>query len=266
MSNRVIRSQIIEVPLPADVGDGVCMPMVIMQPTADASDYMLKPNYATNGRPGVVDHAVLADEASTVVWSTITNLPTVFPPQQHGVQHLQNGNDPIPVATSLLDGLLPAGSGQPNDFLGGDIKFHPMPGLLSFRSEADVSVDPTLVSGAVLASGVILNPTSGVYEVDQAYLYNPNMSHPPAGTVHFDMWDTSIPGWFPVTAQTDMSVMNTITYLLRPTLLSSAMIRVFSAGPNQLQWRLVLDISNSVQCYFRVGIAARLFGLTHTIP
>jgi hypothetical protein len=44
------------------------------------------------------------------------------------------------------------------------------------------------------------------------------------------------------------------------------MIRVFSAGPNALQWRLVLDVSNAKTCYFRAGIAFRLFGLSHTIP
>lgn len=255
-----------EVPLPSSVGDGVCMPMVIMQPTADASDYMLKPNYATNGRPGVVDHAVIADEANTVVWSTITNLPLVFPPAKHAQAHLQNGSDPIPLATTLVDGLCPTGSGQPNDYLGGDINFHPMPGLLSFRNEADVSVDASFVSGATLASGIVPNPELGVYQIEQTYLYNCNQAYPPAGNVHFDLYDASIPGWVAVTAVTDISVLNSITYLLRPTILSAAMLRVFSAGPNALQWRLVLDVSASRVCYFRAGVGLRLFGLTHTIP
>lgn len=255
-----------EVPLPSSIGDGVCMPMVIMQPTADASDYMLKPNYATNGRPGVVDHAVIADEALTVVWSTITNLPTVFPPAKHATSHLQYGTDPIPTATNLVDGLCPAGSGQPNDYLGGDIAFHTLPGLLSFRNEADVSVEASFVSGATLASGIVPNPVLGVYQFEQAYLYNPNQDFPPAGAMHFDVYDSSIPGWVAVTSETDISVMNSDDYLLRPTILSSAMIRTFSAGPNQLQWRLVLDVSMATVCYFRAGVAFRLFGLSHTIP
>jgi hypothetical protein len=267
MSNRVTRADIMEVPLPAGgIGDGLCMPMVIMQPTADASDYMLKPNYATNGRPGVVDHAVIADEASTVVWSTITNLPSVFPPAPHGPQHLAAGNDGIPNATPQSNGLCPAGDGQPNDYLGGDIVFHQLPGLLSWRGEAPVTLDASFVSGAVLASGIINNPVPGVYEVEECYLYNVNPAYPPAGQVHFNVYDPSIPGWVAVSAVTDISVMTTATYLLRPILLSAAMIRVFSAQAMQLQWQLVLDQSASTTCYFRAGVGFRLFGLTTTIP
>jgi hypothetical protein len=266
MANRVTRADIIEIPMPGSIGDGVCMPMVVMQPTADASDYMLKPNYATNGQPGKVDHAILADQASTVIYSQITNLPATFPPALHGHQHLTSGNDPIPFATSQAAGLCPQGSGQPNDYLGGDLFFHTLPGLLSFRSEADATIDASFTSGALIASGVIPNPVSGVYQLEQTYLYNCNQSYPPAGTVHFDIWDSSIPGWTAATATTDVSVMNSAIYLLRPTMLSAAMTRIFSAGPNQLQWRLVLDVSGAKVVYFRVGVAFRLFGLSHTIP
>src|SRR5258705_7798723 len=101
--NRITRADLIEVPLPQSFTDGVCIPLVVRQPTADATDYMLKPNYATNGGRGVVDHAVIADQASTVVWQQITNLPTVFPPSTHGAQHLEGGGDPIPRATTSSD-------------------------------------------------------------------------------------------------------------------------------------------------------------------
>jgi hypothetical protein len=214
----------------------------------------------------VVDHAVIADEASTVLWSTITNLPSLFPASPHAKSHLQTGTDAIPVATSVSDGLCPIGSGQPNDYLGGDILFHTLPGLLSFRSESDVTVEASYVSGAVLCSGIVPNPALGVYEIEQTYLYNSNQTYPPAGQVHFDVYDASIPGWVALTAVTDISVMKTIQYLLRPTILSSAMTRIFSAGPNLLQWRLVLDVSAASVCYFRAGVGFRLFGLSHTIP
>jgi hypothetical protein len=252
--------------MPGTIGDGVCMPMVIMQPTADATEYMLKPNYATNGQPGKVDHAIIADQASTVIWSTITDLPSTFPPSKHAAQHLTVGNDPIAIATTQLDGLCPAGSGQPNDYLGGDIIFHTLPGLLSFRSEADASIDASFTSGATIVSGIVPNPALGVYQLEQTYLYNCNQSYPPAGTVHFDVYDATIPGWVAVTSGSDISLMNAATYLLRPTILSAAMTRIFSAGANQLQWRLVLDVSALSASYFRAGVAFRLFGLSHTIP
>jgi hypothetical protein len=266
MANRILRADIIEVPLPNDLSTQACMPMVIMQPTADASDYMLKPNFATNGRPGVVDHAVIADEASTVIWATITDLPAVFPPTIHGKAHLPFGGDPIPFANTQLGGLMPAGNGQPLSYLGGDINWHALPGLVLFVSEADVTVESTFVSGATLASGVVPNAQLGVYIINMTYLFNCNQSYPPAGTVHFDVYDSNVGGWVAVTSTTDISVMNTVTYLLRPTILSAAMTRIFSAGPNALQWRLVLDVSNAVTCYFRCGIAFALTGISHTIP
>jgi hypothetical protein len=266
MSTRITRADIIEVPLPTDVTDNLCMPLVVMQPTADASDYMLKPNYATNGRPGVVDHAVLADQANTVIWNQITNLPATFPPSTHGPQHLNNGNDPVPIATPALDGMCPKGSGSTTDYLGGDIVFRALPNIVYYRSEGDATIDAAFVAGAVIYSGVVPNPAYGVYFLEEGYLFNANQSYPPAGKVHFDVFDTLIPGWVAVTDSTEINVMNTDEFLLRPNLNSLAMTRVWNGPPNSLQWRLVLDQPAGVPSYFRVGMAFLLTGKTTPVP
>jgi hypothetical protein len=117
---------------------------------------MLISVYATNGVAGKVDHAVLADSATTVShasaadsvpwagitgtptvfptdWSTVQNkpaafpttwalvsgAPTVFPPAQHGATHLGNGGDPLPAASITQSGALPALTGSDGDYLDG---------------------------------------------------------------------------------------------------------------------------------------------------
>jgi hypothetical protein len=253
MSNRLTRADIIEVPLPDSFDQGTCMPLVVMQPTADASDYMLKPNYATNGRPGVVDHAVIADQANTVIWNQITNLPTVFPPAKHGASHLDNGLDVIPVATTSRTGLVPIGTGQPNDYLGGDLQFHNLQSLAFIRSEGDATLDPSLTAGSTIFTGIVPNPAYGNYTIHAFYLYNANPSYPPAGKVHFGIYDPAIPGWVQCTDSSDISVLTNRYSLLRPPLNVTAMNRVFGGAGNAFQWRLVLDVPSGTASYVRVG-------------
>jgi hypothetical protein len=192
------------------------MPLVIMQPTADASSYMLKENFATNGAPGVVDHAVLADTATianSVDWSNVAN--------------------------------------RPPD--------------LSFSSEGDASTDINSVSGTVLFIGVIPNPLPAIYTIREAYVYAADPLFPPSGRLHFDVFDTSIPGWVDVTASADIAVLHSRNGLLRPALTSVAMTTVYPAAPNSLQWRVVLDLPTGMAAYFRVGTVFEAFGL-QTLP
>jgi hypothetical protein len=270
MPNRFTRADVVEVPLPADYPTpGACLPLVVMQPAADISNYMLKSAYATNGQPGIVDMAVEAETVNSVNWGSITNIPAVFPPAPHALTHLSIGTDPIPLAQAqvagglpALNGLCPPGTGQPGDYLGGDIIFHQLPSISRFRSEGPVTIDAAFTAGTTIFSATINNPSAAVYEMQEVYLYAPNMTYPPSGMVHADIYDPAIPGWFQVTASTDISVMNTPTFLLRPILQSAAMMRVFTAGPNALSWRLVLDQATGAQCYFQGGIGVIAEGLT----
>jgi hypothetical protein len=256
MSTRLTRGTILEVPLPADYQDQQCLPLVIMQPTADATNYMLKTTYATNGQPGTVDHAILADQANTVQWLNIANLPTVFPPAPHAPTHITGGNDIIPFASippNAKSGLCPPGTGQVTDYLGGDISFHALPAIFRFRAEGPVTIDPSFTSGAVLFTAVVANPAPGVYMIDMPYMYAASQTSPPVGMVHVDVWDPTIPGWIQVTSSTDISVMNAKDVLLRPILLSSAITRVFTAPANGLTFRLVLDQPNGTAAFFQCG-------------
>jgi hypothetical protein len=240
MATRFTRADIIEVPLPSDYQDQQCLPLVIMQPTADATNYMLKSNYATNGQPGVVDRALLAD--------TVTIIP------KHALQHLQAGNDPINVATSFSDGLCPQGNGDPSNYLGGDIQLHPLPGIVFLRAETAVSLQAGSTSGEVIATGVLANPSPGVYIIDAPYLYAPSPGYTPAGLVHFEVYDTSIPGWVQITGSTDLSALTSHKSVVRPILLSGAMTQAFAAAPNGLTWQLVLDQTAGTTSYFRAGL------------
>lgn len=268
MNSRLTRANIVEVPLPADYQTDQCLPLVIMQPTADATNYMLKTTYATNGQPGVVDHAVVADTANAVQWRNILNTPSQFPPTQHALTHLQSGTDPIPLASvgaNASDGLCPKGSGLATDYLGGDIVFHNLPVIFRFRAEGPITLEAGFTSGAVLYSGTIANPVPAIYAIDQPYLYGVNTAYPPSGTVHMDIWDPDVPGWVQATLSTDISVMTAADYLLRPIILSSAMIRVWEAGANALQFRLVLDQATGAVSYFQFGCSFQTLGL-QTLP
>ena len=79
------------------------------------STAMLKSVYDTNA-DNIVDHAALADGAP---WTGITGKPTAFAPSAHASTHLDNGTDPIPVATASRTGSLRALNGTATTFLDG---------------------------------------------------------------------------------------------------------------------------------------------------
>lgn len=117
---------------------------------------MLQSQYATNGNPGVVDKAVVAEGLTpgAVVpnatlaqsvpwtgvtgtptsfpsdWSIITSKPSVFPPATHGPTHRGTGSDPIPAADTLDSGLLALLSGAASDYVGGDNQCHSLPATI----------------------------------------------------------------------------------------------------------------------------------------
>jgi len=79
------------------------------------STAMLKSVYDTNA-DSIVDHAALAD---TTPWTGITGKPASFAPSAHAPSHLDNGADPIPVATTSRTGLVPILNGNSGTFLNG---------------------------------------------------------------------------------------------------------------------------------------------------
>jgi hypothetical protein len=76
---------------------------------------MLKSVYDTNS-DNIVDHAALAD---TAPWTGITGKPATFAPSTHAPSHLDNGTDPIPVATTSRTGSLRTLNGTVTTFLDG---------------------------------------------------------------------------------------------------------------------------------------------------
>jgi len=79
------------------------------------STAMLKSVYDTNA-DNIVDHAALAD---TAPWTGISGKPASFAPSAHAPSHLDNGADPIPVATTSRTGLVPILNGNSGTFLNG---------------------------------------------------------------------------------------------------------------------------------------------------
>ena len=90
---------------------------------------MLKSVYDTNA-DNIVDHAALSDAAPWTGitgkpatypgdWSTIANKPATFVPSTHASSHLDNGADPIPIATTSRTGLLPVLNGNSGTYLNG---------------------------------------------------------------------------------------------------------------------------------------------------
>ena len=79
------------------------------------STAMLKSVYDTNN-DGISDHAALAD---TAPWTGISGKPASFSPSAHGSTHLDNGSDPVPVATTLRTGSLRILSGSATQYLDG---------------------------------------------------------------------------------------------------------------------------------------------------
>jgi len=111
---------------------------------------MLSTEYATNGQPGKVDHALVAETVTGTVanatnaqnvpwtgvtgapssfpsdWSVITSKPTVFPPATHGLQHLPGGLDPVGLASASGPGWLGQLDGNASSYIGGDNACHPL--------------------------------------------------------------------------------------------------------------------------------------------
>src|SRR5215471_30409 len=79
------------------------------------STAMLKSVYDTNN-DGISDHAALAD---TAPWTGISGKPASFSPSAHASTHLDNGSDPVPVATTLRSGSLRILSGSATQYLDG---------------------------------------------------------------------------------------------------------------------------------------------------
>src|SRR5215831_341976 len=79
------------------------------------SSAMLKSVYDTNN-DGISDHAALAD---TAPWTGISGKPASFSPSAHASTHLDNGSDPVPVATTLRTGSLRILSGSATQYLDG---------------------------------------------------------------------------------------------------------------------------------------------------
>jgi hypothetical protein len=260
MATQLIRGDVIEVPLPSDYQDQTCLPLVIMQPTADATNYMLKSTYATNGQPGVVDHAIVANTANAVDWNNILDLPATFPPSPHAGTHLPGGSDPLGLATPLGAGLMPQGSGNALQYYGGDVALHNLPGVLLFRSEQPANVDASFTAGSVICQGIVQNPAPGVYTLMMPYIYDANQNFPPAGWVHVDIYDPTIPGWVQVTQSTQLSALVPQNSFIALILLSGAMTRVWAAAANSLTWRLVLDTPAGTAAYFTAGVSFYLTG------
>jgi hypothetical protein len=141
---------------------------------------MLISVFATNGTPGVVDKAVSAQTVTGVVahatladqipWGGITGAPTIFPtdwsviankpatfiPSPHAPTHVTGGNDLIPLATTLSNGLLGPLSGKRTDVLAGDGKFYDLNAtvgsyLLTLNSGLVVNGNTALNGGATIA-------------------------------------------------------------------------------------------------------------------
>jgi hypothetical protein len=73
---------------------------------------MTKAVYDTNNNGKV-------DTADSIPWGSVTGKPAVFPAALHAVTHLDNGSDPVPVATTSRTGLVPILSSDANTFLNG---------------------------------------------------------------------------------------------------------------------------------------------------
>jgi len=76
---------------------------------------MFKSTYDSNN-DGISDHAALSD---TAPWTGITGKPSTFAPSAHAPSHLDNGADPIPVATTSRTGSLCILNGTATTFLDG---------------------------------------------------------------------------------------------------------------------------------------------------
>jgi hypothetical protein len=83
---------------------------------------MTKATYDTNAN-GVVD------TCDSLAWAKLTGVPASFAPSAHAATHLDNGTDPIPVATTSRTGSLRALNGTATTYLDGTGNWStPVPG------------------------------------------------------------------------------------------------------------------------------------------
>src|SRR5215469_11345506 len=73
---------------------------------------MTKAVYDTNGNNVV-------DTCDSLAWGKLTSVPSTFSPSAHASTHLDNGSDPVPVATTLRTGSLRILSGSATQYLDG---------------------------------------------------------------------------------------------------------------------------------------------------
>jgi len=100
-----------------DTCDSLAWSKLTSVPTTFPPDVtaMLKSVYDTNA-DNIVDHAALAD---TAPWTGITGKPATFAPSTHAPSHLDNGTDPLPVATTSRTGSLRILNGTATTYLDG---------------------------------------------------------------------------------------------------------------------------------------------------
>jgi len=135
---------------------------------------MLKSIYDTN-LDGISDHAALAD---SVPWTGVTGKPSTFTPNAHATthnlggsdviapdwtqiqnrnhapSHLDNGTDPIPVATTLRTGAAPKLSGTATTFLNGTGAYSTPAGVVPAAhasTHLSAGSDPIAIATSVLA-------------------------------------------------------------------------------------------------------------------
>jgi len=85
-------------------------------PTAELPAFgtgdMTKAVYDTNGNNVV-------DTCDSLAWGKLTSVPSTFSPSAHASTHLDNGSDPVPVATTIRTGSLRILSGSATQYLDG---------------------------------------------------------------------------------------------------------------------------------------------------
>lgn len=138
---------------------------------------MFKSIYDTNNN-GIVD------AAETVPWTGIQAPPALFPPIIHGLQHLDNGSDPIPLSTYSRSGLMARLSGVPTQYFNGIGGFS----------------DPTsMLNGNIMLKSVYDANNNGVVDtcdlLDWSKITNPPTTYSPSahGPSHLDTGSDPIP-------------------------------------------------------------------------
>jgi hypothetical protein len=76
------------------------------------------------------DNNGVVDTCDYLAWSRLIGVPTGFVPAAHAASHLDNGTDPIPVATISRTGSMAKLSGNLTDYLNGHGSWTSLPGLM----------------------------------------------------------------------------------------------------------------------------------------